>query len=249
MERELDHKAIGMNRDAIKYIAMFTMFLNHFATVFLTPGTPLFVTLLDIGYFTAITMCYFLVEGYQYTRSKTKYGRRLLLFAVLSQLPYNLAFSSGTLEFTGFNMIFTLFLCFLILVVLERVSNPVLRVMAVLLLVFLSLFSDWALLAPAFTILFAYCRGDKKKFALSYGAAVLMFGGFNYLGLIEMYSKGQALVMAVGAAAGILLSGLVILLLYNGQRAKRGQVFSKWFFYIFYPAHLLVLGVVRLCIL
>ena len=56
-------KGITVNRDTIKYIAIFTMFLNHFANIFLEPGTVLCEIFLDIGYFTAITMCYFLVEG------------------------------------------------------------------------------------------------------------------------------------------------------------------------------------------
>ena len=52
-----------MNRDEIKYIAMFTMLLNHIANIFLEPGTLLFEIFVDVGYFTAITMCYFLVGG------------------------------------------------------------------------------------------------------------------------------------------------------------------------------------------
>ena len=91
-----------MNRDTIKYIAMFTMLLNHIANVFLTPGTLLFEVFVDVGYFTAITMCYFLVEGYGYTHSKEKYGKRLFLFAVLSQVPFNLALTEeGVIQFTG----------------------------------------------------------------------------------------------------------------------------------------------------
>ena len=54
-----------LNRDIIKYIAMVTMLLNHIANVFLPHGTILYEILVDIGYFTAPTMCYFLVEGYQ----------------------------------------------------------------------------------------------------------------------------------------------------------------------------------------
>ena len=86
-----------MSRDAIKYIAMLTMLINHIANVFLPAGMWYTNLCLYIGYFTAVTMCYFLVEGYGYTRSKRKYAGRLLGFAVLAQLPYQLAFALSTL--------------------------------------------------------------------------------------------------------------------------------------------------------
>lgn len=82
-----------LNRDTIKYLAILAMLLNHIANLFLTPGTLLCEIFLDIGYFTAITMCYFLVEGFHFTHSKRKYGQRLLLFAILSQVPFMLCFS------------------------------------------------------------------------------------------------------------------------------------------------------------
>lgn len=53
----------GLTRDAIKYLAIFTMLLNHIANVLLPENTILWEVLVDIGYFTAITMCYFLVGG------------------------------------------------------------------------------------------------------------------------------------------------------------------------------------------
>ena len=65
----------GLSRDAIKYIAMFTMLLNHIAQIFMMPGL-LQEALIDIGYFTAPVMCWFLVEGYGYTRSKATPARK-----------------------------------------------------------------------------------------------------------------------------------------------------------------------------
>ena len=53
---------IELNRDQIKYIAVFTMLLNHVANIFLQPGTFACEALKDIGYFTAPVMCWFLVE-------------------------------------------------------------------------------------------------------------------------------------------------------------------------------------------
>lgn len=102
-----------LNRDVIKYIAMIAMLLNHIANIFLVPGTLWYEVLVDIGYFTAITMCYFLVEGFRYTHSRKQYALRLFGFGVVSQVPFSMAFAqNGILEFQDFNMMFTLFLCF-----------------------------------------------------------------------------------------------------------------------------------------
>lgn len=73
-----------MNRDTIKMLAMATMLVNHIANVFMPAVAPLTNLCLYIGYFTAVTMCYFLVEGYGYTHSKTQYAGRLFGFAVLA---------------------------------------------------------------------------------------------------------------------------------------------------------------------
>lgn len=108
-------KKQGLTRDTIKYIAIFTMLLNHIANVLLPENTILWEVFIDIGYFTAITMCYFLVEGFYYTHSRRKYGERLLIFAGISQVPYMMAF-----DFSQLNMIFTLFICFMILVIQDK---------------------------------------------------------------------------------------------------------------------------------
>ena len=84
MHAEISNKPYQiLNRDIIKYIAMFTMLLNHIATIFLSSGTWLCESFLAIGYFTAITMTYFLVEGYHYTHSKKIYILRLFVFALI----------------------------------------------------------------------------------------------------------------------------------------------------------------------
>ena len=67
--KHLDECQKPLTRDAIKYIAMFTMLLNHIADIFLQTGTWLCEIFIAVGYFTAISMIYFLVEGYDYTHS------------------------------------------------------------------------------------------------------------------------------------------------------------------------------------
>lgn len=231
-----------LNRDVIKYIAMTAMLLNHIANIFLVPGTLWYEVLVDIGYFTAITMCYFLVEGFRYTHSRKQYALRLFGFGVVSQVPFSMAFAQNDiLEFQDFNMMFTLFLCFCILLCIETIRNRFLRGVLIVLLIFGSLFCDWALLAPVFTLLFAWAGGNRTRQKAAFGAAALLYGGMAGLGSGQVWE-------AVGCAVPILVSAFVILYLYNGRRAARGRTFYKWFFYAFYPAHLLVLGLLRLAV-
>ena len=236
-----------LNRDIIKYIAMLTMLLNHIAHMFLTPGTVLYEVFEDVGRFTAPVMCFFLVEGYSYTRSKIKYGQRLLVFAVISQIPYELAFRYGNL-----NMLYTLLCCFLILVTMDNIRDWRLRAAVCTALTFASTVGDWSLLAAIYTMLFYYSRGSRKGTAISYGIAYALFVPFqiqNYMYEVEgdrtLYAIGHGLLSGVG----ILVAAVAVLAFYNGRRAEHGKNFSKWFFYIFYPAHLAVLYLIKVYIM
>ena len=230
-----------MNRDVIKYIAIIAMTLNHISNIFLDPDTLLGEALLDIGYFTAVTMCYFLVEGYHYTHSKKKYGQRLLVFALISQIPFQEAVGAA-----AFNMLFTLFFCFLILCAKEYIRRPAERTVAIICLTACTLFGDWALLAAVFTLLFDWSRGDKKKTAWAYGIAFVVFGGINFLSYyMAGDAVGQALLRTLAAGGGIIVSGVIMLCFYNGKKSPRSGKFGKWFFYVYYPAHLAVLVLLR----
>ena len=230
-----------ISRDAIKYFAMLTMFINHVANAFVPPESVWFEVMVDIGYFTAVTMCFFLVEGYQYTHSRKNYALRLLIFALISQVPYVMALQFGML-----NMLFTLFFCFLILHVRHRISNGFVRNLLVVLLVLVTLFCDWSLLAAIYTILFDRAAGNRKKQAAAFGFAAVLFALFNWLSYVMQMAPFPALGHALASCLGIVISGIVILCFYNGKKGKRSGRFSKWFFYVFYPAHLLVLGLIRL---
>ena len=114
-------------------------------------------------------MCYFLVEGIYYTHSRRKFGERLLIFAGISQIPYMMAFGNSQL-----NMIFTLFICFMILVVQERMMASKWRIPLLILLLLLSVCSDWAILAPVFTIWFHESWGNRKRMITAYGVGAAL---------------------------------------------------------------------------
>lgn len=238
-----------LNRDVIKYIAMVTMLLNHIANIFLETGTLLCELFLAVGYFIAPVMVYFLVEGYAYTHSKKHYFLRLLLFAALSEIPFCLAFTEdGVISFCGFNMLCTLCLCFGIIWVTEHVESKPKRVGLIVLLVLLSIVSDWALLAPIMTLWFLQARGSEQKTKAAFVKSVLLFAAMNLFGGIGKFPFAVNVAYAALAAAGVGLAGICIVFFYNGRRMEVGQNFAKWFFYLFYPVHLLVLGMIRLAI-
>lgn len=233
----------GLNRDLIKCVAMVTMLLNHISHTLLDPETLIYDIFIGIGYFTGITMCYFLVEGYEYTRSKKKYALRLLVFALLTQVQYTLAF-----KFIMFNMLFTLLFCFLIMCVLDNMRGKWYKYPLVVILFLLTLFSDWALMAPVFTLLFRWSKKDKKKLVFSYIISVLFFVLMNWPNYLLEVPFWPALLHSVLDSLSMVASAVVILCFYNGKRAKKAQGFFKWFFYVFYPGHILVLYLLMLLV-
>lgn len=238
-----------LNRDAIKAIAMATMLLNHIANALLSPQSPWFEPLVNIGYFTAVTMCYFLVEGYGYTHDRKAYALRLLGFALIAQIPYQLA-----LGFFQLNMLFTLLVCFGIVHVWVSwgADKGPQKVLAVLGLFFASLFMDWGTMAPLFTFIFCSWRYGDAPACGTRSVLALVFLGDAVIFFFQSLPANWTVQTALHTAAsslGILVAGAVILLFYNGKRAEHGRTFWKWFFYLFYPAHLAVLAAIKLLVL
>ena len=82
----------------------------------------------------------------------------------------------------------------------------------------------------------------------AYGVGAILFVLFNYGSYAEKMASGPAMVHALLSAVGIVVSGIIILHFYNGKKSEKAPKFSKWFFYIFYPAHLLILSIVRIIV-
>lgn len=230
-------KKISLNRNQLKYIAAAAMLIDHIGMLFIPVSNPLGCLMRVIGRLTAPIMCMFLAEGYYYTSSKIKYGARLFVFAVLSQSAY--AFAHGNSLLTpDFNMIFTLFLCFLILLANENIKNYALKAAVIFALTAVSYFCDWGVFAPLWVLTFYIFREDKKRKALLFSAIAgteilssvifCVLNGYHWYG--ELWQTGLYLFIPV-------------IFIYNGEGGSK-NAFSRWFFYLFYPLHLVLLRII-----
>ena len=296
----------GLSRDAIKYLAILAMTLDHIAYILLEPLLPtatgymvplLYHLFLSLGSFTGPVMIYFLMEGYYYTHDPRAYAKRLLLCALVSQIPFTLAFGQLNGALAG-NMLFTLLLCFGVLYVQEHEGNAGKRRRAYLLLFCLSLFTDWNTLAvpfvfflrPAFHVTrveagVASQTGNeatmKEEVSRRTAASAATAGRMNerqvQLGIDEntlrqcLHPSGRhvqlevdpverrrgmgkclllfvvlnvlsrGLLDGVSEALGLCLGFACIDRLYSGRQATTHRRFHQYFFYVYYPAHLLLL--------
>lgn len=227
----------SLNRNQMKYIAIIAMLIDHIAMFFVPSGTALCIVMRAIGRLTGPTMCFFLVEGYLHTRSKAKYAVRLFLFAIIAQFAYSYA-EYGKLFTMNFSMIYTLFVSFVILLALEYIRQPVLRWAVVIVLIAATAIGDWGIFAPLFVICF-YKNHDNEKAKYCMYAIVVAFmciGDFGFL--LKSGKPWYQEIWMLGCFAVI-----PFLKCYNGQGGRKTWM-NRWFFYIFYPAHLIILKLI-----
>lgn len=231
-----------LNRNAVKYIAVFAMLLDHIAWTFLDFSTPTAQIFHIVGRTTAPVMCFFLAQGYEHTRSFKKYALRLFVFAVISEVPWWLM-RGEELFSPSFNMIFTLFLALLAVHVEATRENKAEKVLLIGLLCVLSYWCDWKYFAVLWSVGFYKCRDSVKKCCLWQVIVGLLYCLYAFYG---SFSSSGDMVHALASSAfslGTFLS-VPLLLLYNGKSGKKTKG-GKWFFYVFYPLHMTVLGLIH----
>ena len=124
----------GISGSTLKLIAIFTMLIDHIAaTVILqmiNNGDRWTNALListgvmrSIGRMAFPVFCFLLVEGFKYTHSREKYAARMFIFALISEIPFDLAINNTVLEFKSNNVFFTLLLGLLAITVLDWLKS------------------------------------------------------------------------------------------------------------------------------
>ncbi|MBS5451186.1 MAG: conjugal transfer protein TraX [Coriobacteriia bacterium] len=224
----------------------------------------LYLLMRHIGRVAFPLFCFLLAEGFAHTHSKPKYAWRLFLFALISEWPYDWALYGTGLEFTRHqNVMFTLLVSFLALWAGEALGGLIDRAIA---RGRTGAHSDLAangnslgtnsasrsltpvvVIATIVFILLGAWFADITE--MSYHAFGVLLPGALYLA-----RRSRVLQVALGCAlvawycwdhGGDLFEsyaviGLLLLFLYNGKRGRS----MKWFFYVFYPAHMLIIGVI-----
>lgn len=228
-----------MNIHKIKYLAVLSMILDHMASVLFAPDAIGYIFLKLIGRIAAPAMCFALAEGFIHTSNRKKYFLRLIIFAVISQIPYSY-YMSGTLWFPSGNMLFTLACSFLLLEIVEYHKRlGILSIPIAICILYIATFTDWFVFGPLFTLSFYLNKGNKDLQALCHACISFLSLGYSAYVCMQQGLSWYSQVWQIGVILFV-----PIIYLYNGKPGNK-STFNKWFFYLFYPLHLLVIGLIR----
>ena len=222
------------------------MLIDHIAMFFLSSGLQqatlsritVYSLMRVIGRLTAPVMLFFLVEGFVHTSSRKKYAVRLLVFGLISQIPYALSHYNTLLKL-DFNVIITLFVTFMMLTAAESINNRLVNRLVVFALIMVTFCCDWGVIGPFMAWIFYMNRDDRKAQIKYYSliCAIQVISAAVFLGMNGNHWYGELW------QAGMFLV-IPVLLCYNGEAGNRAPI-NKWIFYIFYPLHLAVFWVIR----
>ena len=229
-----------MSINKIKYIAIISMVCDHLASVFFAPDASIYIVLRLIGRITAPSMCLALAEGFVHTSNRKKYISRLLACALISQIPFSY-FESVTFTLPRGNVLLTFACSFALLEVAEKWQElgTLKGIISVIVLLMLSMKTDWLIFGPLFTLSIYINKENKDRQAICYAAISVLSFSLSALMCISYGLPWYGQAWQIGT-----LLVIPIIYLYNGERGSKGS-FNKWFFYIFYPAHLVVLGLIK----
>ena len=209
-----------MSSAALQLLALGTMFIDHLGLA-LFPGEP---WLRWVGRLSFPCFLFLLSEGFAHTSSRRRYAARLGVFALLSEGPYQLLVYGGFRALPVQNVFFEL-LCALLAMALARRGGLGLLGAAGLAAGAEVLGLDYGAYGVLLAVCFSQLRGNLPGTCLSLGACTAAY-------CLAHQSFVQA--WAVLAAAPLAF--------YNG---KRGHRLPRYVPYVFYPAHLLVLGILK----
>ena len=234
----------SLNSNQLKLVAIIAMTVDHLTwTVFPGLQTAWYVLLLHtVGRLTAPIMWFFIAEGCHYTHSMKKYLGRLFGFALVSHFAYDFAFGIpflplSTGPFNQTSVMWSLAWAVVMVALWKRESWPGwVKGVATAAICLVSFPSDWSSIAVMCPF---YLYAHRGNFRLQ--ARDIVFWSFIYAAVYFIFID-----KVYGCLQMLTCLSLPLLSRYNGERGKwRGM---KWLFYIYYPAHLFLIGGLRLAL-
>lgn len=235
-------KEKGLNANQLKLIAITAMTLDHLTwTLFPGYSTEWYVILLHIvGRLTAPIMWFFIAEGYHYTHDVKKYAVRLFVLAAVSHFAYNFCFGIPFIPFqtTAFNqtgVVWSLAWGLVLLYIHDKTTWKSWQKIVITIVVCLITFpSDWSCIATMAILYMGLYRGNFKK-----QMAYMMLWTTVYAAVYFIFIDKVYAVIQLGTCLTIPL-----LYFYNGKRGSLKGIGKL--FYIYYPLHLLICGMIRI---
>lgn len=237
LNRRFNHEKLKkfqiLNGAKLKYIAFLSMLIDHVNNGVVTQlldgkGTLLYISNIFsiLGRIAFPIFIFFIVEGFFKTRNRKKYLFNLVLFGIISEVPFDLFTSKVFYNPNWNNMMFTLVLCLVTIWIIDevkdRINNKYLwyGMSLVIVMAFGLLAMQLSLDYDYHAIILAYI------FYIFYDRPVLC-AAIGYVSIIkELYS----------------FLGFAMTITYNGKRGKQ----NKWINYFLYPVHILILGIIRI---
>lgn len=240
-------KMPSLSGSTLKWIAIVSMLIDHTGAALIRPlsykvpeslaGLRQFLNgaypvMRGVGRIAFPIFCFLLVEGFTHTKSAAKYALRLFLFALLSELPFDFALSSNLFSWRHQNVYFTLLIGLLVMMGVSwfehlRVKNNLQYWLCILmqgavavggLCLAKALYTDYGFKGVFLIEVLYFLRLDRRVQAI-FGAIAISWETFGPLGFLPVW-------------------------FYNGRRGRQ----MKYFFYWFYPVHLIVLGFLKLAV-
>lgn len=233
---------------ALHIMAMVFMIFDHLWGVFATDG---YLWMTCIGRLTYPIFAFMIVEGYFHTKNLKKYVLRLLIFALISEIPFNLVMSSSWIAPLHQNVLWT-FLIGILLIFLNEKANK--KALWVRILVFIGTVLLGCLLGiitfvdynhgGVLIILMFYVFRERKWWALLGQIVCLYFISVEVISgqfiPIELFGKTFELVVQ-----SFCVLALIPIWLYQGKQGPYNKAI-RYLYYGFYPAHLLLFALIRM---
>lgn len=220
----------GISSLSLKVIAIIGMTCNHASWIFADSlPFPLLCLLEGAGGFTFPIMAFLIAEGWRRTSNISKYEIRLTVFALISQIPFSLFLAPQG------NVLITLLLGLLLLHLHDVLKSRAVWWATVVAGVVVSGACDWGFIGVPMILIAAFMPTRRQQALYS---SALPMAGFGLPALVELAMGSPAVLPALLYALGNGAAGL-LLCSYNGKRGRP----LKWFFYVYYPAHIAILGV------